>query len=163
MTLMFDSGVILWGEIRSWSLLGVKGLRLEKGPLDNKFRAPAIKPAFLHEFLTVPHDSPLFSDCLSLLLWFWSHDTNWNTLTIALNIVFDNIVACRAGVIVASECSEFYMVEVIAAIFLILQKRKGGEREKFVLRGWETVQRKEGGGVIEIHPFPHLPYTYRPL
>ena len=107
MTLMFDSGVILWGEIRSWSLLGVKGLRLEKGPLDNKFHAPAIKPAFLHEFLTVPHDSSLFSDCLSLLLWFWSHDTNWNTLTIALNIVFDNIVACRAGVIVASEGSEF--------------------------------------------------------
>ena len=25
-TLMFDSGVILWGEIRSWSLLMVEGL-----------------------------------------------------------------------------------------------------------------------------------------
>ena len=25
-TLMFDSGVILWGEIRSWSLLVVEGL-----------------------------------------------------------------------------------------------------------------------------------------
>ena len=24
-TLMFDSGVILWGEIRGWPLLGVKG------------------------------------------------------------------------------------------------------------------------------------------
>ena len=26
MTLMFDLWVILWGEIRCWSLLGVKGL-----------------------------------------------------------------------------------------------------------------------------------------
>ena len=32
MTLMFDSGVILYGEIRSWSLLRVKGLREMQKP-----------------------------------------------------------------------------------------------------------------------------------
>ena len=62
MTLMCDSGVILWGEIRCWSLLGFKGLtRRKKGV-----------PLVQHLVRGKPFN---FIDCQSLLVC-----VQWNLL-----------------------------------------------------------------------------------
>ena len=52
---MFDQGVILWGEIRCWSLLGVKGRSILSLPVSRHINVVAfISGFFSHLIISLP-------------------------------------------------------------------------------------------------------------
>ena len=60
-------------------------------------------------------------------------------------MVSNNNLACRAGVFLASERSDF-LREMFGRHLGFLRQRKVGERNKFLPWGWLVGERKEGGG-----------------